>query len=234
MSNSSASHRAPPLPLYCLQVTKVPLCPPLHISAEEARGVLVAPGSKPRPEGERMAASYINFYIANGGVVMPAFGGEAAEADERWAVGCGWQGVSLQGAVGRPGGLAGRCAARNLPLSILPPTLHPHPDRSAASSRKLQGTAGAGGRVPRPPRGGGAGARDCAGRRQHTLHHAAAAQGLAGNVINGCNIFYSKVRAWRRSWEGRAPVGAADKSRPTSGRSPHRCPQLFCALSSSW
>ena len=45
---------------------------------------VVAPGSKPRPQGERMAASYINFYIANGGVVMPAFGGEADEADERW------------------------------------------------------------------------------------------------------------------------------------------------------
>jgi len=30
-----------------------------------------------------MAASYANFFICNGGVVMPAFGGEAAEADER-------------------------------------------------------------------------------------------------------------------------------------------------------
>ena len=125
MSNSSASHRAPPLPLYCLQVTKVPLCPPLHISAEEARGVLVAPGSKPRPEGERMAASYINFYIANGGVVMPAFGGEAAEADERWAVGCGWQGVSLQGAVGRPRRPGGALCSQEL-ASFHPPS-HPPP-----------------------------------------------------------------------------------------------------------
>ncbi len=43
-------------------------------------------GSKPRVAGERMAASYANFYICNGGVVMPAFGGEAAEADERCVV----------------------------------------------------------------------------------------------------------------------------------------------------
>ncbi len=28
-------------------------------------------GSKPRRAGERLAASYINFYIANGGIVMP-------------------------------------------------------------------------------------------------------------------------------------------------------------------
>ncbi len=43
------------------------------------------PGTKPRKAGDRLAASYINFFIANGGVVMPAFGGEAAEADARCA-----------------------------------------------------------------------------------------------------------------------------------------------------
>ena len=42
-------------------------------------------GTKPRQAGDRLAASYANFYIANGGVVMPAFGGEAAEADLRCA-----------------------------------------------------------------------------------------------------------------------------------------------------
>ena len=40
-------------------------------------------GSKPRVAGDRMAASYANLYICNGGVIMPAFGGGAAEADER-------------------------------------------------------------------------------------------------------------------------------------------------------
>ena len=42
-------------------------------------------GAKPRQAGDRLAASYINFYLPNGGIVMPAFGGEAAEADARCA-----------------------------------------------------------------------------------------------------------------------------------------------------
>lgn len=40
-------------------------------------------GKKHRQAGERLAASYANFYIANGGIVMPAFG--QPEADERAA-----------------------------------------------------------------------------------------------------------------------------------------------------
>lgn len=40
-----------------------------------------SPGVKPRLAGTRLAASYINFYICNGGIVMPAFG--VPEADER-------------------------------------------------------------------------------------------------------------------------------------------------------
>jgi agmatine/peptidylarginine deiminase len=43
----------------------------------------VVPGSKARVAGDRLAGSYANFYLCNGGVVVPAFGGEAAEADER-------------------------------------------------------------------------------------------------------------------------------------------------------
>ena len=46
-------------------------------------GYQVLHGSKPRMAGERMAASYANCYICNGGVVVPTFGGEAAEADAR-------------------------------------------------------------------------------------------------------------------------------------------------------
>ena len=43
-------------------------------------------GAKPRQAGDRLAASYINFYMPNGGIIMPAFGGEAAEADARCAL----------------------------------------------------------------------------------------------------------------------------------------------------
>lgn len=34
--------------------------------------------AKPRLAGTRLAASYVNFYIANGGILAPAFG------DEKW------------------------------------------------------------------------------------------------------------------------------------------------------
>jgi agmatine deiminase len=54
-----------------LKVTKLPMPGPLTMSATEARGVVPREGSKARVAGERLAASYVNFYIANGGVIMP-------------------------------------------------------------------------------------------------------------------------------------------------------------------
>ncbi len=55
-------------------------CPkPVAITAEECAG-LDAFGFEPtRTPGERLAASYVNFYIANGAVVMPFFGDPADE-----------------------------------------------------------------------------------------------------------------------------------------------------------
>jgi agmatine deiminase len=44
---------------------------PLRSTAAEAAGVLQAAGSKARPAAERLAGSYVNFYLANGGVIMP-------------------------------------------------------------------------------------------------------------------------------------------------------------------
>jgi agmatine deiminase len=43
----------------------------LTMSAAEAAGVDRQPGTWPRRAGDRLAASYINFYIANRAVVMP-------------------------------------------------------------------------------------------------------------------------------------------------------------------
>lgn len=63
-----------------LQVMKLPCPPVLERTAEEYEG-LDEEGKKHRQLGERLAASYVNFYVANGGVVAPAFGGAAAEAD---------------------------------------------------------------------------------------------------------------------------------------------------------
>jgi agmatine deiminase len=54
-----------------LKVHKLPMPGPLHLTAKEARGIVRRPGTKPRSAGERLAASYVNFYIANGAVLMP-------------------------------------------------------------------------------------------------------------------------------------------------------------------
>ena len=54
-----------------LKVTKLPMPGPLTLSAKEASGIIPREGTKPREAGERLAASYVNFYIANGGIVMP-------------------------------------------------------------------------------------------------------------------------------------------------------------------
>jgi agmatine deiminase len=41
------------------------------MTAEEARGLDHAEGAKHRRGGDRLAASYVNFYIANRHIVMP-------------------------------------------------------------------------------------------------------------------------------------------------------------------
>lgn len=47
---------------------------PVIIRDEEADGVDAVAGTLPREAGDRLAASYINFYYCNGGLIMPAFG----------------------------------------------------------------------------------------------------------------------------------------------------------------
>jgi len=54
-----------------LEVVLLPSPGPLHISAEEAEGVDAAAGTTPRRAGDRMAASYANFYLGNSRVVYP-------------------------------------------------------------------------------------------------------------------------------------------------------------------
>lgn len=43
------------------------------ITQEESEGVQTAAGTLPRRAGDRLAASYINFYLANGAVIAPIF-----------------------------------------------------------------------------------------------------------------------------------------------------------------
>ncbi|HTW39070.1 MAG TPA: agmatine deiminase [Steroidobacteraceae bacterium] len=54
-----------------LNVTPMPMPGPLFRSEAEAAGIVAHDGTRSRPAGERLAASYVNFYAANGGVVMP-------------------------------------------------------------------------------------------------------------------------------------------------------------------
>jgi len=53
------------------EVIKLPAPGPLTATEEEASGVEVVEGTQPRRGGERLAASYVNFYIANSRVVYP-------------------------------------------------------------------------------------------------------------------------------------------------------------------
>ena len=54
-----------------IQVHKLPMPGPLVMTAREARGVQIGAGSAPRRAGQRLAASYVNFYAPNGAIVMP-------------------------------------------------------------------------------------------------------------------------------------------------------------------
>lgn len=56
-----------------LTVHKIHQPGPLFMTAEEAAGVDAREGSRPRRAGDRLPASYINFYVANRHVVMPLF-----------------------------------------------------------------------------------------------------------------------------------------------------------------
>jgi agmatine deiminase len=54
-----------------IAVIKLPMPGPLELTAAEAAGVLERESSQRRVAGARLAASYVNFYIANKGIVMP-------------------------------------------------------------------------------------------------------------------------------------------------------------------
>jgi agmatine deiminase len=54
-----------------LEVIRVPSPGPLTITKEEALGVAASSTTLPRRAGDRLAASYVNFYIANTRIVFP-------------------------------------------------------------------------------------------------------------------------------------------------------------------
>ena len=54
-----------------LEVVLVPAPSHLEMTAEEAAGIDRSLGTKPRGAGDPLAASYVNFYVADGAVVFP-------------------------------------------------------------------------------------------------------------------------------------------------------------------
>jgi agmatine deiminase len=56
-----------------LEVIKIHQPEPIYITSTEAAGVISVQGTYPRQAGDRMAASYVNFYLCNGAAIMPLF-----------------------------------------------------------------------------------------------------------------------------------------------------------------
>lgn len=60
-----------------IRVHKLPIPRvPVRITEEDLKGYEFEDGEDVREPGERLAASYVNFYISNGGVIVPQFGDE--------------------------------------------------------------------------------------------------------------------------------------------------------------
>ena len=58
--------------IHKLPIPQKPVC----LTQEDVDGFVFEEGEDEREAGERMAASYVNFYISNGGIILPQFGDE--------------------------------------------------------------------------------------------------------------------------------------------------------------
>ncbi len=56
-----------------IEVHKLHTPTPILITKEESEGVDAVDGTLPRQEGDRLAASYVNFYTGNGFIALPVF-----------------------------------------------------------------------------------------------------------------------------------------------------------------
>ena len=74
---SQTDARGRRIKVHKLPIPDVPVC----VTKEDLEGYAFEDGEDTREEGERLAASYVNFYFSNGAVVMPAFGGENIKSD---------------------------------------------------------------------------------------------------------------------------------------------------------
>lgn len=65
--------------IHKLPIPDIPVC----ISQKDLDGFTFQEGEDTRIAGERLAASYVNFYFSNGAVILPQFGGENDKSDRR-------------------------------------------------------------------------------------------------------------------------------------------------------
>jgi agmatine deiminase len=93
---------------------------PLFMTEAESNGLEFRKGSRPRRAGDRLAGSYINFYIANGGIVMPLFG-DPHDAGAMRALGDLFPGRQVVGVPGREILLGGgniHCITQQVPAAV--------------------------------------------------------------------------------------------------------------------
>lgn len=64
-----------------LRVHRLPLPHPMHYTEEEVVTISEDEGAVPRKAGERLAASYANFYVANRAVVVPMLGDDIRDEE---------------------------------------------------------------------------------------------------------------------------------------------------------
>jgi agmatine deiminase len=99
---------------------------PLAISAAEAAGVQAGAGTQPRVAGMRLAASYVNYYPANGRIVMPLLD-EAFDDRAREALGALFPDRAVAGVAAREILLGGgniHCITQPVPLGKPTPPVH--------------------------------------------------------------------------------------------------------------
>ncbi|MBP5305324.1 MAG: agmatine deiminase [Lachnospiraceae bacterium] len=67
-----------------IEVIKLPIPDtPVLVTKEDIDNYVFEEGEDEREAGERLAASYVNFYCANGKILVPGFGGVNEESDKR-------------------------------------------------------------------------------------------------------------------------------------------------------
>ncbi|MBO4636809.1 MAG: agmatine deiminase [Clostridiales bacterium] len=67
-----------------IKIHKLPIPDhPVCITKDDLDNLVFEEGEDTREAGERLAASYVNFYFTNGSILLPQFGGENTESDRR-------------------------------------------------------------------------------------------------------------------------------------------------------